>query len=135
MSLQPGLGNFPSVYIHTHLVEAHVAEEVGKGRLLWPIPEHLAPLCHTSPIHLIPKPHQPGKWRLIVDLSTPPGHSVNDAIAAEVSRMRYASVLDAAATIKNLGPGTLMAKIDLQNAYRVLQIHPDNHPLLGISWG
>jgi hypothetical protein len=53
----------------------------------------------------------------MVDLSTPPGHSVNDAIATEVSRMQYASVLDAAATIGNLGPGTLMAKMDLQNTY------------------
>jgi hypothetical protein len=44
--------------------------------------------------------------------------------------MRYASVLDAAATIRNLSPGTLMAKIDLQNAYRVLPICPDDHPLL-----
>ena len=134
LSLLPGPGNFQSVYSHTHLVQAHIAKEVAEGRLLGPIPEHLAPLCHTSPIGLIPKPHQPGKWRLIVDLSTPPGHSVNDAIAPEVSRMRYTSVLDAADMIRNLGPGTLMAKMDLQNAYRVLPIHPDDHPLLGISW-
>ena len=128
LSLLPGPGNFPSVY---SLVQAHIAKELAEGRLLGPIPEHLAPLCHTSPIGLIPKPNQPGKWRRIVDLSTPPGHSVNDAIAPKVSRMRYTSVLDTAAMIRNLGPGTLM---DLQNAYRVLPIHPDDHPLLGISW-
>ena len=99
------------------------------------MPGHLVPLCHCSPIGLIPKPHQPGKWRLIVDLSSPQGHSVNDAISSEVAHMRYASVLDAAAMIRHLGPGTLMAKVDLQNAYRVLPVHADDHPLLAIRWG
>jgi hypothetical protein len=48
--------------------------------------------------------------------------------------MHYASVLDAAAIVRSLGPGSLMAKIDLQNAYRVLPVHPDDHPLLAIRW-
>ena len=55
--------------------------EIEKGRLMGPIPEHLIPLCHCSPIGLIHKPHQPGRWRLIVDLPSPKGHSVNDAIS------------------------------------------------------
>ena len=29
---------------------------------------------------VISKPHQPGKWRLITDLSSPKGASVNDGI-------------------------------------------------------
>ena len=49
--------------------------------------------------------------------------------------MRYASVLDAAAMIRHLGAGTLMAKVDLQNAYRVLPVHANDHPLLAIRWG
>ena len=44
------------------LVEDHIAEEIEKGRLMGPVPEHLNPLCHCSPIWLIPKPHQPGRW-------------------------------------------------------------------------
>ena len=35
---------------------------------------------HTRPIGLIPKPHCPGKFHLIVDLSAPKGFSVNDGI-------------------------------------------------------
>ena len=83
LALQPGPRYFPSVYSHTHLVEAHIAKEVAEGHLLGPIQEHLS---IPVPYQLIPKPHQPGKWKLIADLSTPPGHSVNDAIAPEVSR-------------------------------------------------
>ena len=135
LSLRPGPGNFPSVRQHPDLVDVHIAEEIEKGRLMGPIPEHLIPPCHCSPIGLIPKPHQPGGWRLIVDLSSPKGHSVNDAISPQVAHMHYASVLDAAELIRRLGPGTMMAKVDLQNAYRVLPVHADDHPLLAIRWG
>ena len=134
LSLRPGPRNFPSARQHPMLVRGYIADEVKQGRLLGPVPGHLAPLCHCSPIGIIPKPHQPGKWRLIVDLSSPGGHSVNDAISPQVAHMQYASVLDAAAMIRHLGPGTLMAKMDLQNAYRVLPVHADDHPLLAIKW-
>lgn len=62
-----------------------------------------------------------------MDLFSPTGPSVNNAISTQV---HYVSVLDAAAIIWCLGPGTLMAKVDLKNAYRVLPVHPDDHPLL-----
>ena len=116
LSLRPGPRNFQSASQHPFLVQGHVVEEINHGRLLGPIPGHLAPWCHCSPIGLIPKPHQPDKWCFIVDLSSPGGHSVND-VSPQVACMHYASVLDAAAMIRHLGPGTLMAKMDLQNAY------------------
>ena len=43
----------------------------------------------------IPKPHQPGKWRIIVDLSYPKGVSVNDGISQELCSLAYASIDDA----------------------------------------
>ena len=119
-----------SVCQHPQVVEAHIAEEVVRGHLLGPVPRHLVPLRHCSPIGLIPKPQQQGKWQLIVDLSAPAGHSVNDAISPQVAHMRCA-----AAQIRHLGPGTLMAKVNLKNIYRALPVHADDHPLLAIRWG
>ena len=127
-------GNLPSVRQHPSLVAEHLAMESRAGRLLGPLPQHLAATCQVSPIGLIPKPHQLGKWRLIVDLSSPHGASVNDAIATEHCHMRYTSVLEAAAVVRLLGQGTVLAKIDLRNAYRVIPVHSDDHPLLGIVW-
>jgi len=49
--------------------------------------------------------------------------------------MHYASVLDAARLIQQLGPGAELAKVDLQNAYRIVPVHSDDHHLLGIRWG
>ena len=135
MALLPSRdGNLPSVRQRPNLVADYLATERAAGRLLGPIPEHLARCCHISPIGLIPKPHQPGKWRLIVDLSSPAGASVNDAIAVDHCHMQYASVLEAAALVRQLGRGAILAKTDLLNAYRVIPVHPDDHPLLGIHW-
>ena len=72
LSLRPGPGNFPSVRQHHQVVEAHIDAEVAAHRLIGPVPDSLTSLCHCSPIGLIRKPHQPGRWRLIVDLSAPP---------------------------------------------------------------
>ena len=103
--------NMPSVQQQPLLVAAHINEELVAGRVLGPLPPHLAKLTHTSSIGLIPKLHQPGKWRLIIDLSSPSGHSINDAISSDHYHMQYASVLDAARLIQQLGVGTLLAKI------------------------
>ena len=133
--LVPGHRNMLSVQQQPQLVASQIREETVVGRVLGPLPPHLANLTQTSPIGLIPKPHQPGKWRLIVDLSSPAGHSVNDAIPVDNCHTQYASVLDAAKLIRRLGAGTLLAKVDLQHAYRIVPVHPDDHHLLGLRWG
>ena len=33
-----------------------------------------------------------------------------------------------------MGPGTLLAKIDIKSAYRIIQVHPADRHLLGMSW-
>ena len=135
MGLHPSHSNMPSVHQLPDLVEKQIRAEVDAGRLLGPLPPQLARMVQTSSIGLIPKPHQQGKWRLIVNLSSPAGASVNDAIASDSCHMQYTSVLEAARLIQQLGVGTQLAKLDLQNAYRMVPVHPDDHPLLGIRWG
>ena len=34
----------------------------------------------------------------------------------------------------HVGKGMLLAKIDLHQAYRMVPVHADDHPLLGIQW-
>lgn len=99
VTLHSNTTNMPSVCQHPQLVEAHIRAESAAGRLIGPLPPHLSVLVETSPIGLIPKPHQPGKWRLIVDLSSPAGSSVNDAIAPDICHMRYPSIWEAAQII------------------------------------
>ena len=45
----------------------------------------------TSPIELVPK-NKPGKWHLIVDLSSPLQQNINDGISSDRSSLSYMSV-------------------------------------------
>ena len=42
--------------------------------------------------------------------------------------------MEAAHLIHYLGPDTLLAKMDITEAYRLVPIHPDDRILLGIQW-
>lgn len=68
---------------------------------------------------VIPKKSNPEKWRLIVDLSSPLNASVNDGIQKETCRVSYVTVDDIVDRIVQLGRGTLLAKADIKQAYRI----------------
>ena len=82
---------------------------------------------------MIPKGHT-GKWRLIVDLSHPRGHSVNDGIPKSLCSLKYVTIDEAIQGILQLGRGALLAKIDIKSAFRLLPVHPADRHMLGMQW-
>ena len=89
---------------------------------------------HINRFGVIPKASQPGKWRLIVDLSHPSGSAVNDGISRSLCSLRYVSVDSAVQVITECGPATLLAKLDLERAHRNVLVHPADRWLLGMKW-
>ena len=89
---------------------------------------------HVSPSVVIPKKGEPNKWRLILDLSAPTGGSVNDGISKEECSLQYTSVSEVVAKCVQLGAGTLMGKMDIQQAYWNFLVAPEDRHLLGIKW-
>lgn len=71
---------------------------------------------------------------MIVDLSHPKGDSVNDWINPSLRSLTYTSVDKAADRILQLGRGALIAKSDIQSAYRIVPVHPEDRWLLGMEW-
>ena len=69
-----------------------------------------------------------------MDLSSCNGYSVNDAIPTELCSVSYTSVDDVVQFIRKLGKGYLLTKLDLQEAYRAVPVHPSDQRLLGVSW-
>ena len=124
-------GNLQSVNHNPRAVTHYIEAEVSAGKL-FSVPPSLE--VHKNPFGLIPKPHQPGKFRLIVDLSAPQGGSVDDGIDSELCSLHYASVEQAALLVRQLGPAALMAKLDLRNAYRMVPVHPDDQRFLDLAW-
>ena len=59
-----------------------------------------------------------------MDLSYPAGHSVNDGIPKALCGLSYITIDNAIQKMLELGPNTLLAKIDIKNAFRILPVHP-----------
>ena len=57
---------------------------------------------------------------------------MNDGIDPELCSLQYTSVEKVARVTQRLGRGTLLARLDVQAAYCLVPIHPDDHPLLGV---
>ena len=87
----------------------------------------------TSSIVVIPKKN-PGKFRIIVDMSSPKNASVNDSIRRQFTHVAYSSVEDAAHLMQHFGTNAQLAKIDVKEAYRIIPIHPEDRPFLGLCW-
>eukprot|EP00731_Ephydatia_muelleri_P016296 Em0009g720a len=88
---------------------------------------------HVSRFGVIPKGSS-GKWRLILDLSSPEGASVNDGIDSGLCSLKYATVDQAAELMLRLGRVALMAKADIEQAYRRIPVHLDDRGLLGMRF-
>ena len=107
---KPVFRNMKSVEDHREVVEQYIFGEREEGRVLGPFRREWFPQVQVSPFGVIPK-SEPGKWRLILDLSAPEGCSVNDSICSEWCSLSYISVDDVAAEIVNLGRGAQMANL------------------------
>ena len=60
------------------MIDDYLRTEIAHGRIAGPTSPF--PYLRISRFGIIPKNNQPGKWRLIEDLSFPPGHRVIDGI-------------------------------------------------------
>ena len=58
---------------------------------------------------------------------------MNDGIPSEFCTVQYQSIQDAILAIQQVGVGNLLAKTDLENAYKQVPIHPQSFELLGFQ--
>ena len=121
------VGNSPSAATHSEVVSTFLVSRLGT----WCGPFVLMSLrvgWQSSPRAL------KGSSELLL-ISPPPVHaSVNDNIHRELAHVVYSSIGDAAELMHHLGQHTLLAKIDIQDAYRLILIHPSDRRFLGVTW-
>ncbi len=131
--LRSSPANMASALEHPEIVSEYLAKECSEGRVLGPLDPREFPYIQTSRFGVIPK-GSTNKWRLIVDLSSPEGASVNDGIDRQRTTLSYVGVKDAAEGIRSFNTGTLLAKLDVKRAYRNTPVHPEDWWLLGMLW-
>ena len=122
-----------SATANSSVVDSYVRAEIAASRAFGPVDPGVSTV-QVIPIGLVPKNQQPGHWRLIVDLSSPRLASVNEGIATDVCSLSYVRVDEAVRRFLQLGPGALMAKLDIGSAYRQITVHPDDCHLLDVRW-
>ena len=103
---QSSTANTPSATERADVISNFLSSQGRAGYMLGPLtPEDCAGVI-TSCMTVIPK-KTPGKWRVIVDLSSSWNHSINDNLYRHLPHVSYASTDDAAMLMHYLGPGAL----------------------------
>ena len=131
--LKPAPATSPSAFSDPLLVDKFLLNEVNLGAMAGPFESPPLPNLQLSRFFLKEKPNGRGH-RLLFDLSYPVGFSVNDGIAPEDRTLRYTSLSEVLDKVLAAGKGCLLAKFDLERAYRQIPVHESDRDLLGLSW-
>ena len=120
-------------------VNAYLSTELKLGRIAGPF--DTVPLAQgfvVSPLNTVEK-RDSEESRVIVDLSWPYGHSLNDGIPNDSYLekplvLRYPTIDDMVDAVVTLGRGCHLYKRDLRKAYCQFPVDPKDYPFLGYTW-
>ena len=117
-------------------VSKYLQEEIQHKAIIGPFQQMPFP-CHISPFLTRDKPNSTNR-RVILDLSFPLGHSVNEGVPKNkylgtYFQLSYPSIDDMVSKLKQLGPEALIYKIDISRAFRHIRIDPGDLDLLGLK--
>lgn len=115
-----------TIALHTKLLE-----DRSLGRIIGPYA--LPPISNlrVNSVGLIPK--STGGWRLITNLSSPAGLSVNDFIDKQYCHVQYSKFDTAVDILQKIGKSAYMAKADIKSAFNLCPVWPADFSLLGIK--
>ena len=124
--------HLPTAHTHADVITSTIAKECATGRMAGPYSHPPLPNLRCSGLGVVPK--KDCGWRVIYHLSAPHGSSINDYIDPDQFSLHYCTIDSAIKIINRLGPGALMGKIDLKNAFRLTPVRKQDWNLLGIHW-
>ena len=122
--------NHQSVLKNPDIVSNMLNKELKKGRIAGPFSSPPFPNFRVSPLGLVPK-NEAGKYRIIHNISYPDECTINDFIDRADSAVSYETLDTIISLIQKVGINALIAKADIEEAFRLIPIHPDDYNLLG----
>ena len=126
-------GNHRSALQAASIVDRKLLHEVSLGRIAGPFTHPPFNDFQSSPLGLVPK-HDPGKFRLIHDLSFPRGDSINVYTSKQFTCVQYETLDQVVSLVQECGQGCFIAKADTKDAFRLIPIKPQDYHLLGMTW-
>ena len=127
--------NLPTALNQPSIVTSNLEHEVSLGRAAGPFETPPFPNFQVSPIGLVPKKNSK-KFRTIFHLSFPKSDStsINASISKDDFSLQYVTIDTAIQGIKRFGHDCFLAKTDIESAFRLIPVHPDDYELLGMYW-
>lgn len=103
------------------IVSKKLQKEIDAHRIAGPFVSHPFDNLQISPIGIVPKKNP------VNHLSFPEKKSINDHIPDTFCTVQYATLDDAVKIIVSLGKGCLLAKTDVESAFRVVSVRKEDH--------
>ena len=125
--------NHGSVLKNPDAVTHKIDKEIAAGRLAGPFDKPPFTNFRIFPIGLFEK-KEPGAFRLIHDLSSPKENSGNSCIPDQFRSVSYETIDNVVTLVQKFGQGALVAKADIEDAFRIIPISPKDYPLLGFRY-
>ena len=125
-----------TAFLQPLVIDQHLLTELEKGCVAGPF--SISPLTnlHISHFGIIAKKYQPGKWQLILYLSSSQGHGINEGIPKDPFLVQYMKVGNIIESIMTHGRETRLAKFAVESAYHIIPVHSHHRYLLGMKrWG
>ena len=125
----------PTALNQPSIVTSNLGHEVSLGRVAGPFETPPFPNFQVSPIGLVPKKNSK-KFRTIFHLSFPKSGStsINASISKDDFSLQHVTINTGIQGIKRFGHGCFLAKTDIESAFRLIPVHPDDYELLGMYW-
>ena len=124
--------NLLSARNNPQVINTSINTEIQRGHTSGPFMVPPVFPLNCSPLGAVPK--KDGSHRIILDLSSPRGVSINDGILKEDFTVRYTSFDDAVDLVRHLGKDCELGKMDIKHAFRLCPVSPFDWSLLGMYW-
>lgn len=125
--------NHKSTASHAEVINAHISKGLSLDCIAGTFSEPPFSPFVSSPLGIVPK-SESGKVRIIHDLSYPKNNSINTNIPKENFVVQYDTIDWVINLVQQYGPYCLMAKTDIEDAFRIIPINPSDYHLLVFSW-
>ncbi len=122
--------NLPSAREQPSLLWEKIRKEVEEGRVVGPFEKPPFKKYYCSPLGLVPKAGQEGKYRMIFHLSAGKPVSMNEQTPKEFCSVPYNNFDKAVELIQKTGREAKIGKADLKAAFRQVPIRPEDWHLL-----
>lgn len=115
------------------MFDKKIQSELQQGRIASPFQNRPISTLRVSPDGLMEK-KTPNEFRLIHHLSFPEGESVNDNIDPALCTVHYTSFDEAVHMVQDMGKECLLAKSDVESAFRLLPTQISDFDQLGFRF-